>query len=292
MGRIQTNGPDDYSAVNQIQDGLRITPVSRWMNGPQPVTVTVDPSIDMTTPAVEQVNRMTAADYFAYAAQLMKVNPPHVTDWSMLARICRIGLRPGEDFNAEDLGPTVQEALDAAPAAGQPAMQAKFPTLAPQVNGWQMPIETMGVYGNSYLKRATLAMVGLGSNPPEDAVYPLTFVDADGQPLNGDNGYALHFDASALPPVDAFWSLTVYDTNGFQVANALDRRALGDRDPLHYGADGSLDLLVQHDHPGPHREANWLPAPSGPLALFLRLYEPKATVLDGHWAPPAVQRLS
>ena len=113
----------------------------------------------------------------------------------------------------------------------------------------------------------------LGSNPAEDAIYPLTFVDALRQPLNADHDYVLHFDANALPPVDAFWALTLYDTDGFQYPNPLNRCALGDR--LQYNPDGSLDLLIRHEHPGTDREPNWLPAPRGPLALFLRLYAPR-----------------
>lgn len=179
----------------------------------------------------------------------------------MLARMRLIGLEPGQDFDLQAVDPAIRQALERAPAAAQQAMQAKVPTLAPQVNGWQMPTETMGVYGNSYLKRATLARIGLGSNPPEDAIYPLTFADADGQPLSGENDYLLRFDSNELPPVNAFWSLTLYDTNGFQVANPFNRRALGDRDPLRYEADGSLELFIQHEHPGSHREAN--PSPAG-----------------------------
>jgi hypothetical protein len=291
MGRIQTNGPEDYPAVNQVQDGLAVTPLSQWGQEPQPIAVAIDPSIDMTTPPVEQVSRMPAADYFAHAAELMKINPPHLTDWSMLARIQRLGLKPGKTFDIQAVDPEVQEALEQAPAAGQQAMREKIAKLSPQVNGWQMPTETMGVYGNYYLKRAALAMIGLGSNPPEDAVYPLTFVDADGHVLNGENDYVLRFESHGLPPVDAFWSLTAYDTDGFQVANPLDRRALGDRDPLRYEVDGALELFIQNESPGPEREANWLPAPREPLALFLRLYEPKAEVLDGRWRPPAVRRV-
>ncbi len=146
----------------------------------------------------------------------------------------------------------------------------------------------MGVYGNHYLKRAALAMIGLGSNPPEDAIYPLAFIDADGQTLNGENDYLLHFDQHELPPVNAFWSLTLYDRDGFAVP-ILNRRALGDRDPIRYNDDGSLDLYIQSGNPGPLKEPNWLPAPRAPLALFLRLYEPKAPVLDGRWTPPAVK---
>jgi len=273
-----------------VQDGYTVTPLSRWGQAPQPVTVEVDPGVDMTTPPAEQVNALLAADFFGYAAELLKIHPPHVTDWSVLARMRRIGIEPGASFDLGALDPAVRHGLEQAPAAALQAMRAKVPNLAATVNGWQMPVETMGVYGNHYLKRATLAMLGLGSNPPEDAVYPLTFVDADGQPLTGEHDYVLHFDAGTLPPVQAFWSVTLYDTDGFQVANSLDRRALSDRDPLRYNADGSLDLYIQHATPGPEREANWLPGPSGPLVLFLRLYEPKPEVLDGRWAPPAARR--
>jgi hypothetical protein len=292
IGRTQTNGPDDYPAVHQVQDGFTITTLSRWGQEPQPVTATIDPTVDMTTRPVEQVNQMPAAAYFAYAAELMKLHPPHVTDWSILARMQRIGIHPGKSFDIETLDPAMQQALNQAVPAGQQAMQAKVPTLGRLVNGWQVTADTMGVYGNYYLKRATLAMVGLGSNPAEDAIYPLTFADADGKPLNGENDYLLHFDSHELPPVEAFWSVTLYDQDGFQVANPLNRSALGDRDALRYDADGSLDLFIQHESPGPEREANWLPAPRGALALFMRLYAPKPEVLDGRWEPPAARRVT
>ena len=292
IGRTQTNGPEDYAAVNHVQDGYAITPLSRWGQEPQPIKAAIDPSVDMTTPPLEQVNRMPAAAYFASAVALMKLHPPHVTDWSILARMKRIGIDASKDFDIEELDPAIQQALHRAVSAGQQAMKANVPNLGTPVNGWQVNADTMGVYGNSYLKRATLAMVGLGSNPPEDAIYPLTFVDGDGEPLNGENDYTLHFNAEEQPPVDAFWSVTVYDRDGFQVANPLNRCALGDRDPLRYNADGSLELFIQGENPGPEREPNWLPAPPGPLALFMRLYEPKSEVLDGRWGPPAVRRVT
>jgi hypothetical protein len=150
----------------------------------------------------------------------------------------------------------------------------------------------MGVYGNSYLKRALVAMFGLGANPPEDAVYPLNIADADGAPLVGEHRYELHFPAAQLPPVGAFWSVTMYDAEGFQVANAIDRFAIGDRDQLQYAADGSLTIYIQHQSPGAERESNWLPAPaSGKLGVTMRLYAPQPQVLDGRWNPPAIRRV-
>jgi hypothetical protein len=292
IGRTQTNGPEDYAAVHAVQDGFTITPLSRSGKEAQPVTVTIDPTVDMTTRPVEQVNQMPAAAYFAYALELMKLHPPHVTDWSILARMQRIGIDPGKSFEIESLDPAIRQALNQAVGAGQQAMQAKVPALGRLANSWQVSAETMGVYGNYYLKRATLAMVGLGSNPPEDAIYPLTFADAAGNPLNGENDYVLHFDRHELPPVEAFWSVTLYDQDGYQFANPLNRCALGDRDPLRYDTDGALDLFIQHESPGPEREANWLPAPRDALALFMRLYAPKPEVLDGRWEPPPVQRMT
>ena len=145
------------------------------------------------------------------------------------------------------------------------------------VNGWQMNTDTMGVYGDYYLKRAIVAQVGLGANQPEDAVYPLNVARrATASAPTGDHSYVLHFGKDELPPVDAFWSLTMYDAEGFQVANAINRFAIGDRDALRYNSDGSLDLYIQHDDPGGDRAANWLPSPNaGTLGLTMRLYAPK-----------------
>ena len=134
-------------------------------------------------------------------------------------------------------------------------------------------------------------MIGLGANQPEDAIYPLAVTDADGSPLSGDHDYVLHFSREELPPVNAFWSVTMYDQDGFQVANPLNRFAIGDRDALQYNTDGSLDLSIQHEHPGPDRESNWLPSPRGPLGVTMRLYAPKQSVLNGLWAPPAIKRV-
>ncbi len=293
IGRTQTNGPKDYEAVREVQDGYAITPLSRWGMPPQPVEVEVevDPSVDMETPPLEQVNAMPALAYFRYAAEVMKVNPPHVTDQPIVARMRRIGLEPGKGFDPETLDPTVRRALERAAADGLKSMAAKTPTLARVINGWQMNTDTMGVYGNYYLKRAIVSMVGLGANLPEDAVYPLNVADADGKPLVGEHRYVLHFPKDDLPPVTAFWSVTMYDAQGFQAANRLDRFAIGDRDALTYNADGSLDLYIQHDSPGPGKESNWLPAPRGPLGVTMRLYGPKPAVLDGSWNPPAVKRV-
>jgi len=286
IGRTQTNGPADYPVVHKIQDAFELVPPS--FVGARLVTADVDLRADLETPPLEQVNNMSADDFFTRGLGLMQRHPPHLTDWSLLAQMHRLGLVAGTRF--ADLEPGLRAALQDVPAVALQAMRQALPRLARVVNGWQMNIDTMGVYGNFYLKRAVVAMVGLGANAAEDAVYPALVADADGRPLTGDHDYVLHFDRDELPPVHAFWSVTMYDAEGFQAANALNRFALGNRDALRYNPDGSLDLYLQHVLPEPSREANWLPAPRGPLGVTMRLYSPRASVLTGTWAPPAVRR--
>jgi hypothetical protein len=292
IGRTQTNGAKDYAAVHKVQTGYTITPLSQLGKAPQPVTATVDPMVDMKTPPMTQVNTMAAGTYFAYAAELLKVNPPHITDQPIVARMQRIGIEPGKSFDLGKADAAVKRGLERAAPEALKAMHAKIPTLARVVNGWQMNTDTMGVYGNYYLKRAIVALVGLGANLPEDAVYPLNIGDADGKPLTGANEYVLHFGKNEIPPANAFWSVTLYDKDGFPTANDLKRNALGDRDALKLNADGSVDLYIQHTSPGAEKESNWLPAPTADFNLTMRVYSPKVEVTDGRWAPPPVRRTS
>lgn len=289
IGRTQTNGVKDYDAVRKIQDGYKITPLADWGKPTRAITQKIDPGVDTKTPVLYLVNNTPAADYFKHGAELMKVNRPHATDWSIVARMKRIGLEPGKSFDTSKVS---ADTLSLGAAAGLKLMQDKVPTIARVINGWQMNTDTMGVYGNYYLKRAIVAMVGLGANQIDDAIYPLNVSDADGHPVTAENRYSLHFNKDELPPVDAFWSLTMYDAEGFQVANPINRFAIGDRDALKFNSDGSLDLYIQRENPGPDKESNWLPAPnSGVLGLTLRLYAPRPQVADGRWNPPAIKRV-
>jgi hypothetical protein len=198
---------------------------------------------------------------------------------------------PGKSFDFDKADPVIQSALMSAPANAQKLMAWKVPTLARVANGWSMNTDTMGVYGNYYLKRAIVAQVGIGANLPEDAIYPLNLGDETGQPLNGANKYTLHFAKGETPPVNAFWSVTLYDLEGFQVANVLNRFAVSSWMPFKYNADGSLDLYFQNERPGPNEEANWLPAPKGAFNLTMRLYAPRSEALTGQWNPPPVVRM-
>lgn len=290
IGRTQTNGPKDYEAVHEVQAGFDLTPLSQLGKAPQPPKVVIDPSVDMKTPPMVQVDTMPAGKYFAYGTELMGLHPPHLTDQPILARMRRVGIEPGKPFALDKADPAIKGALERAATDALQNMRARVPTLMKVVNGWALSTDTMGVYGTFYLKRAIIALVGLGANLPEDAVYPMNLGDADGNPLTGANKYTLHFDKDGIPPVGAFWSVTLYDKDGFPTANALNRQAIGDRDDLVFNADGSLDLYLQHEAPE-GKESNWLPAPEGPFNLTLRLYAPKLSVLDGSWAPPAVTKV-
>jgi hypothetical protein len=292
IGRTQTNGPKDYENVHKIQAGYKITPLSQWGREPKPVLFTFDTTVDMKTEPASQVKNMSAAGYFAYGAALMAKHPPHITDWSILARMKRIGLEPGKAFDLERLEPILRKALEQVPRDAAKKIRDNFKNLARPVNGWMMNTDTMGVWGNHYLKRATIAMTGLGANQPQDAVYPEIVTDADGKPLKGGVSYVLHFNKGEYPPVNAFASITMYDEDGYHIANPINRFAIGDRDDLKFNDDGSLDIYIQPESPGKDRETNWLPSPkSGLLNMTMRLYAPKAEALDGRWSPPPVKRI-
>jgi len=203
----------------------------------------------------------------------------------------KIGIVPGKSFDIDQLEPVVKKALESAPADAQKLMAWKVRSIARIANGWSMNTDTMGVYGNYYLKRAIVTQLGLGANLPEDAIYPLNLADETGKPLDGANKYVIHFDKGATPPVDAFWSVTLYDQEGFQVANSLNRFAVSSWMPFVYNSDGSLDLYFQNESPGADKEVNWLPAPKGPFNLTMRLYAPKSDALTGKWNPPAVTKV-
>jgi len=253
--------------------------------------VKIDPSVDMKTPPKVQVDTMPASKYFAYAAELLKVNPPHLADEPILAQMRRLGIEAGKSFDLEKVAPVAKKALEAAPKAGQELMEWKIATLARVANHWSMNTDTMGVYGNYYLKRAIIAQVGLGANLPQDAIYPLNLGDEEGRPLDGANKYVLHFEKGTAPPVGAFWSITLYDPEGFQVANSLNRFAVSSWMPFKYNTDGLLDIYFQNESPGKDKEANWLPAPKGGFNLTMRLYAPKTEALTGKWNPPTITKV-
>jgi hypothetical protein len=292
-GRTQTDGVSDYDNVHRIQASYKLTPLSAWGKGNYtPSKGKIDPAIDMKTPPPVQVEKMDAATYFARFAELLKDNPPRPFDYPMIHRLERIGFKAGQNFDLNATPPQIKQAFERASGDGKASVaRAAKQAGGEGEKGWVYTTRS-GAYGVDYLYRAAIALCCLGENLPQDAVYPSLSVDSEGRPLDGNGRYILHFDKGKFPPVDAFWSVTAYDTEGYFIPNSLNRLALGDRDKLVPNADGSLDFYIQADSPGADEEANWLPVARAPFTLLMRLYSPKAEVLDGSWSPPPVRRVS
>jgi hypothetical protein len=295
IGRTQTNGKADYAAVHAIQDGYKLTPLSAWGKPyTPPKDVPTDPKVDMKTSPVELVAAMDASTFFNRLAKLMKDNPPAAADGPIVSRMASIGIVPGQPFDPNKNGADVAKAIsDGVDDGKKRAVElGKNPGIGKVVNGWMLLTSGMGDWGANYDARAGVALVGLGANLVADAFYPLTRVDGDGQPLNGANKYTLHFDKGQTPPVNAFWSLTMYNARQAFVANPLDRYAIGDRDRMNFNPDGSLDVYIQHDSPGKDKEANWLPADAASFNVVMRMYWPKETAFNGSWNPPPIHKVS
>ena len=293
LGRIYCTGtPEDYAEVHKLQDQLQLVPLSSYGKPYTPPAGTVDPSIDMKTAVREQVNRMDAVAYFTLLCKLMRDNPPAAADAPQLAKFARIGIVPGQDFDATKLK---ADFVKRVPEVGfdRIMLQFKINKDVNEENGWGYITKT-GVYGTDYLMRALITAIGLGANRPQDAVYPTSLKDGEGRKYSGENKYVMHFPEGQLPPAEGFWSLTMYDASYFFVNNPLNRYSISARQNLKANPDGSTDLYIQKDSPGAEKEANWLPAPSGDFVLMLRLYWPDESdpsIIDGSWKIPPVKKV-
>ncbi len=294
IGRTQTNGAADYPLVHRLQDGLRLRPLNPStaaapMTPMAPAAAAGPARAEPSRPPVQQLQALSTEACFSRLAALMVDNPPSAADGPMLTRLSHLGIAPGQPLrwgllDRWGLG------LGRWAADFQVARELKQPRRL--VRGWSTPPANLGQYGTDYATRAAVAMVGLGANLPADASYPNAQVDDQGAALNGSHRYRLHFPAGGLPPVKAFWSVTAYGADDHLIDNPLQRHALGDRDPLVFNADGSLDLWLQADAPPAERQANWLPVQAGAAFLLnARLYWPQEAALNGAWAMPAVERL-
>ena len=288
-GRTYTGGVDDYAAVHALQDQYKLVPLSHWgTDYTPPENVPLKEDVDTTTPVPTQVLAMSPETFFNNVNRLLVTNPPEPADPETMTRLARLGIGPGATFSMEAFAPEVRTAIEEGVAAGVKLM--KDTPRGTNVNGWEIALD-MGRYGKKYAYRAGWTFYGVGGNLPEDAVYPFAKQDAEGTPFHGANNYELHFDKDEIPPVNAFWSVTMYDSDSFLVDNSINRYALGDRSDLTFDDDGSLTLYIQCDSPGAGKESNWLPAPKdAEFEMALRLYAPKKEVVDGTWKPPAVVR--
>jgi hypothetical protein len=300
LGRIYCAGtPEDYKAVHALQDKVSAVPLSAYGKPYTPEPGKVDPGVDMKTAAREQVNALDAAAYFKLFAELLKTNPPAAEDAPMVAELAKIGIVPGQDFDATKLDPAVAKGLASAPKPAQDKIMEwmKEGVVAGDFkleHGWLFTTKT-GLYGTGYRQRALITAIGLGANRPQDAVYPTSEGPDVLKKYSGEQKYVMHFNKGEMPPVKGFWSLTMYDAGYFFVPNALNRYTLSQRNKFKPNKDGSVDLYIQRESPGKDKEANWLPAPSAQFILMMRLYWPTETppsLLDGTWKVPEVKEVS
>ena len=300
IGRLYCTGtPADYAAVHALQDKMSVVPLSSYGKPYTPPPGVVDPTVDMKTPTRDQVNALDGIAYFTMLAELMKTNPPAAADAAAVAQFAAIGLVPGQSFDPSKLDPSVVKGIQAAPKVAHekiPAWMKEGALLGDNkiVDGW-LYTNHAGLYGTNYRQRAFITWIGLGANRPEDAIYPTSEGTDILAKYDGKKKYVLHFAKGELPPVNGFWSLTMYDENYFFVPNALHRSNVSARNQFVLNKDGSLDIYIQHESPGKAKEANWLPAPAGRFILMMRLYWPKEkkpSILDGTWKIPRVREAS
>lgn len=296
LGRIYCTGtPEDYATVHKVQDEVKLVPLSAYGTGYIPPPGKIDPTIDMKAAVREQVNALDAVSYFTLFCELMKSNPPAAADAPMLEKLATIGIVPGQDFDASKLDLVLQKRL---PQIAFARIMLHFKDSGgdiKDINGWAYTTKT-GLYGIDYLQRALITAIGLGANRPQDAIYPTSTKSAEGlfaRDYNGSEKYVINFPKGHLPPVNGFWSITMYDSGYFFVENPLNRYSISPRQDLKANPDGSTDIYIQHESPGDDKESNWLPAPKDKFILMMRLYWPKEgnpSILDGSWVLPAAKK--
>ena len=299
LGRTYADGTEqDYEAVNALQAQYKITPLSSWG---KPYTyeappVNPSPGFSMTDKPQQAILNLGAGGYFDLMAKLMGgAAPPAPADAPMLAQMAKIGIVPGQPFEMSKLDPAVQAVLKDIPKQALEKIEANRNAMGTVVDGWVVS-KGLGVYGTDYMKRAVVAAFGWPANRQKDAVYPYTEVDSAGNKLTGANKYTLTFPKDQTPPVNGFWSITMYEIDGgwWFVPNPLNKFTVSPRNNLKYNDDGSVTLYFQNESPGKDKENNWLPAPKGPFIAMLRMYGPKPdspSILDGTWKPPAVVKV-
>lgn len=292
LGRIQTNSKSDGEiVVRSIQDSMTVFPLSKrndkayiapkgtydktWVNA-SPSKIIEDLSIE------EAIGRIS---------QLMVDNPPSKRDSNIVKKMASIGIEPGKSIQLKFDNFILNQKIKGIPNALRDRFKTRkaSPDEKRRANNWTMITSELGSYGTDYKIRAFISCIALGANLPEDAVYPNTTIDMNGDALIGSKSYMIHMDKDQLPPVKAFWSLTAYNEDEFLIENELDRYALGSQKDLLFNEDGSLDILVQAQRPDSAFLQNWLPTVSeGSFSLTFRLYWPEESILKGDWLPPSI----
>jgi hypothetical protein len=292
--RTQLFNADDMPNVEKVQAGYKAQPLSAFLNQPAPPAA---PKIDFL-PATTAGIKTNFYEYLDAALQYVPVSPEAK---EIRARLASIGIGPGKTFEFKDLSVEHKAAILLAMKEGDDKVSAYLNTGTTDINGWRVAsvFGDAAFFNGDWLKRAAAAKGGIYGNDAVEAMYPMTRADGTGATLDGSkHNYTLTFPAGELPPVNAFWSVTMYDgKTQLLIENPINRYLINS--PMLSGMkkdkDGSLTIYIQKDSPGKDKEANWLPAPDGPIYLVMRLYWPKDTppsILPagaGTWQPPAIQ---
>ena len=281
--RILVDGEDDLPAVRALQQQYTLTPLSAYGGG-------ITPQQQVPPDLKTQAEAFNGLQFYDELSAALQDDLPPEDEYPLLKLLTQVGIGPNLHPSQEVKDQATIDGLKQAILEGDRLIDQKVLNRGTRVNGWTLDYK-LGNYGKDYLLRAAVAKAGLGANTPEESVYFQAHVDATGKPLSGANRYVLRFDTGRLPPVDAFWSLTLYGLNRFFVANPLNRYSIGDRTKgLQYNADGSLDIYIQHEVPV-GKESNWLPAPADGFYLSIRAYQPRAELLTGAYKVPPVKRV-
>ncbi len=293
--RTQLFGPDDMPEVVKVQDGYKVRPLSAYAKTPAPPAA---PALDFPKASAE----LAKTGFFNFLDFVLALAPAGPEETEIRAKLAKIGVGPGKTFDFKDLSLEHKAAIGLGMKAGEKKVEEKVTMIGKRINGWQVgaAFGDRAFFKGDWLLRAAAAKAGIFGNDAVEAMYPMTRWLADGEVLDSSkHNYTLTFPAGQMPPVNAFWSVTMYDgKTQLLIDNPLNRYLINS--PMLPGMktndDGSLTLYIQKDSPGPDKEANWLPAPNGPIYMVMRLYWPKTeapSILppgEGTWAPPAVRK--
>lgn len=293
LNRVQVNSlADAHEIAIPFMDQFELYPQHISVENPEIKLAKKETPGELPPPPSLQVQQMDIADYFNLLNALLEDNPPYPTDQKMVDRIAQIGIGAGKSFSLDNFGALTAFKLQQMPGVIFDRLKNREADPDVMSNHWVFLRDQLGDYGENYPLRAAVSLLGFGANLTDDAVYPNTKTDSEGNQLHGENQYVLHFPKDQLPPVNAFWSITPYNAENFLMKNAGDRYAIGDRDDLVYEDDGSLNIYIQAEPPEDDKESNWLPVGEGPFSLTMRLYWPKNDALDGTWQVPVVKRVN
>jgi len=288
--RTQVFNPDDLENVKAVQAGYKVQPLSTFLGETAPSAA---PEVDFIEPPSREEIR-ESPEIFKHLNFVLGFCPTHPSEHELMARFAKLNIGAGRDFEWNAFSPEIKEAL----GQGIADAWAEFTELKKRINAGE--ITSGHVFGtrehlqNNYLYRMAGAVLGIWGNNAAEAIYPSFYVDTDGQKFNGAHCYTLRFAPGQLPPVNSFWSLTMYELpESLLIANPLDRYLLNSTmlDDFVRDDDGGITLYLQHESPGKEKEPNWLPAPEGPFSAVLRLYWPGKAALDGTWTPPPVRKV-